>query len=248
MTDKSSAGFFAENKENMAKIKREGNQIVTNAKRNIVFVVGIVVAIVFVIVFALEIIAGMFALLVTAVVLGLMFYIGRLMIASDSMIKQKTNLKLMKMRIELAKNNQIEQLQLMVVHKEEELERSRASRTKIGGQLGKLKSDVDQTEEGSSEHEVGMNIYNNINKAHKNSEKICEMRRVNLVAFKKEVESAKTKKKFTDMAMEILNGIEGFDKAVEEMLTLEAFESVDEGYYETMQELEDTLSDEAIDS
>lgn len=244
---KESVGFgsiLSDNKSTMAKIEEYRSEPVTSKKRNLAFGgmcagVGLLA-----ILFAAQIITGMFAIILTGLTLAGGIYGYKTLKALDPFIQEKLKNTRLKLLIDEARKNAIYQLDNQVLANTQRLASGQAARDKMGGTLSKMKGKLAQTEVGTSFYKKQEELIERVEKAYHQISQYLSDAKVANKEFERKVYEYKQLDALSNMANEALasfNGAAGMD--LKEMLSLESFEAIEDSFHTSLTALENRASD-----
>lgn len=246
-----STGFsniMQDNSQALQKIDKLKNTKITSTPRNLIFGGLAVLGIFMTLVFAVQIITGMFALILTGVTLVGGFLGLRFLKTMDPVIRQKTKNLVMEKMVEEAQENAIYQLDNQVILNKDRLEHARNARNKMGALVQQLKGSIKSENKGKAIYERKMDMLVKVQLAY---ETMCSNLKAGAEAnevFKAKVNEYRDMNKFANIAGEAmaLLGASG-SKELEEMLSLEAFSAIDGNFNTAIISIENSANDMAID-
>ena len=239
-----------ENTEKQKKlIREEQDKPITVSARNMTFA-GLTVAggLTFIL-FAGQIITGMAALLLTGAVTIGGFYGIRFLKSMDPLIRQKTKNAQMKWMMDEARRNSIEQLQNLALAKRQRLEDARTARNKMKAVVQKMRDKLDTSKDKNS------SMYKKQENMLKTVESACIKMAENIdrgakatKQFEEKVEEYRNMDQMSDLFGQAMSM---FDRSgtrhMEEMLSLTAFDSIEEDFNEAIISIDGLTHDMAID-
>lgn len=199
------------------------------------------------IMFAAQIITGMFALVLTASTVGGLFYGLRFLKKADPLIQQKTKNFVMKKMVEEARNNAIYQLENLVLQRESNLSMRRKARTQLVGLIQKLKGKIDPAKAGTPHHTKKVDMVNTLVKAAEQMEQQLEQAAHANAAFESQVREYKILDEATGIFEQALGLIGANESKLDEMLSLEAFDAIDTSYNTALVALDRAVEDAKVD-
>lgn len=231
-----------------ALIKEEQHKPITMTARNLTFAGLTVGGGLMFIMFATQIITGIAALVLTATV-GIGGFLGiRFLKTMDPLIRQKTQNAKTKWMMEEARRNSIEQLQNLVLKRRGKLTDGRAARDKMKGFVQKISDGVDGADESSS-------MYKKQIKMLKTAEGACIKMSTNIDSiaksnklFEVKVEEFRKMDKMNEIfaeAMALFGST--VDDHIDEMLSLEAFDSIETDFNQAVISMDAIAHDMQID-
>jgi hypothetical protein len=248
MTTATGSSMFSDNKLDMQAIKNLKNEPITSKGRNVAFMVVAALLFVMVIMFAVQIITGIFALVLT-VVTGVGGFMGlRWLKSMDKLVKQKTKNTKLKWMIEEAEKNSMSQLQNAVLDNAQKYQNSLDALAKINAQLRSLKSKLD-SDTSSANYKRMSEVISTIEKAY--AQKKITVSKVSKLneEFKEKVEQHKQMKSFSVAAADIQSLLSsGSDAELDEMLSLAAFDSIEMQFNEAVSSVEMSADMDALES
>ena len=230
--------LFEASQARMNEIKEYKQQPITTTGRNVAFA-GLTVGFgLLFIMFAAQIITGVFAAILT-VTAGVGGYFGlKFLKQMDPVIQQKLKNKKLAMMIEEAQENAIAQLQNTVIANGNKLAKARDAVSKVSAQLKHLKGMLRGDPESAS-YKKKVETINVIEKSLSQMKRNVDRMAIMDKEFQKKVEDHVEMKKFADAAGNILALIEkNGDAELDRMLSLEAFASIETDFNEAVSELE----------
>jgi hypothetical protein len=201
------------------------------------------------IMFATQIITGIAAVVLTAVVGIGGFYGIRFLKKMDPLIQQKTKNSAMKWMMEEARKNSIEQLQNLALSKAERLNTARESRNKMKALVMKMKDKIKPENEGSSNHTKKVEMLKRVQDACAQMSKNIDKGAKAHSDFVIKVQEYKDMDSFAEMAGEAMQMFSSSGaETLDEMLSLEAFDSIETDFNEAIISIESSAHDYAIDN
>lgn len=200
-------------------------------------------------IFAMQILSGILALATLAAFTVGGFYLVRVLKQADPLIQQKIKNKVLEKMYEEASAHAIEQLTNHVIYNADKLDQSRKARNSMGALIENLAAKVNATADTSTNkprmlatleklRTAYAQVTNNIDKAaiaHKN--------------FEQRVNDYRDMDKFNKEAGQIMAMFESSGTSkLNEMLTLEAFASIDQDFSTAIISIENSAKDAAIDA
>ncbi len=240
--------IIQDNKNEMNKIKDYKKEPITTNKRDIIFGICIVILLFFIGLFAMQIITGAIALVVSLIVgVGIIFGI-KVLKSADPIIQQKLKNAELKIMFDEARKNATYQLDNQVIKNSERMLNAREARNKMGGMIESLRSAINPANEGKPNYEKKMKMLNKVESAY-------EQIKTNLVKgaesnklFAEKVKDYKDMEKFANMASQAMEFFkEGGGSELEEMLSLESFGHIEDNFNSAMSTIENSTQDMAID-
>lgn len=247
MSSQASSAFSA-NKSDMNAIKSLRDSPITSKGRNIAFMVVAFLLFVMAIMFATQIIAGVFALVLTVVTTVGGFMGLRWLKSMDKLVKQKTKNTKLKWMIEEAEKNAMSQLNNAVLDNAQKYEDSKIALLKINAQLKSLKSKLDP-DTTSANHKRMSEVITTIQKAY--AQKKITVAKVGKLndEFKDKVDQHKQMKQFSDAAADIQSLLSsGSDAELDEMLSLAAFDAIEMQFNEAVSSVEVSADMEELEN
>lgn len=244
LTNSGFASILSGNKEKMAEITAYENKPVTATKRNLLFAGGTIVGLLILSLFVLQIIKGAIAFGVVAVVGVGAFFGLRFLKAADPLIRQKTKNYVLKQMVEEARKNAVIQLENQILTNRKRLEQGRDARNKMGGLVEKLKGKINPKNEGKPTYEKKVQMLERVQNAYN---QICiNMQKAKKadVAFAEKVAEYKDMDSFASIANEAMQMFSDSDnQGLEEMLSLAAFEHIEDEFNVALVEIENKTFD-----
>lgn len=243
------ASILESNKSEMSSIEEFRNTKITAQPRNIIFGGLTIMAALLFLVFATQIITGVFALILT-VVTAVGGFIGlRFLKQMDPVIRQKTRNTKLKWMIEEARKNAIYQLDNQVITNAERLDQARTARNKMGALVEQLRSKISPANAGTANHKHKTELMNRVKLAY---DAMCSNLDKGAGAnkeFKRKVIEYKDMNAFADMANEAMSLLNASGhKELEDMLSLESFNHIESSFNEAIISIENTASDFTADA
>ena len=226
--------------ETQAKIdeltSQEGKKF-TNTLRNVFFLAIMVCVVLFAGMVFLQVIKGLVAIVLTVIV-GFAAIVGiRYMRGLDSVLAEKAHNWALELRIKEARENAITSLKRILLTKKDEVSAAISDRAELVGDLNKLKTELDNSDPQKDRfYKRKKEMYDGLLKAsNKNDDVIRQMQTAN-EEFEQEIKMYESMEKFAATASRLAKA---FDKsAITDMLSLEAFDAIEERYCHAMSELE----------
>ena len=227
----------SETKSKIDELTSQQNKTFTNTIRN-VFFVGILLAILaFAGMIVLQVIQGIFVIVVTVLFgfAGIMAI--RHMRGLDSIIAEKVHNWIIEQRIKEARENAIITLKRILITKKEEVQAAISDRAILVGDLNKLKHELDQTDPTKDRfYARKKDMFTKLQTAsNKNDSVIREMQSAN-EEFEQEIKMFESMEKFAETASRLAKAFD--NNTISDMLSLEAFDAIEERYCHAMAELE----------
>lgn len=236
------------NDQELAKIEKYRKEKLSNTPRNLIFAGLVTLGVLTAGLFALQIIAGVVALAATAVV-GVGGFFGlRWLKSMDVVIRQKTKNQRIKLMREEAKKNATAQLDNQVLLNEERLGDARVARDKMGASIENLKSKVNPANKGKPTYEKKIAVIERLESAyHQVINNLDKAARANKL-FEEKVQEYKDMDAFSQVASEAMELFENTaGHKLEDMLSLEAFNSIDHEFSTALISIENSARDMVID-
>lgn len=246
MSQTTFGSILKENKQKMSDIEKYRSESVTTKSRNYLFMGLTGVTSIMFVLFATQIIAGVFALFLTGVMAVGGWFGYRGIRALSPAIMQKTKNLNIKMMVEEAKRNAVVQLDRQVLENTERLKKGREARDMMGGTLSKMKTELSDSEEdtNSSFYKQKEEVINRVQSAYDHICKYLDSAKAANERFETKVSEYKKLDKLSAMAEAALSTFDsnaGID--INEMLSLEAFESIDDSFHTSLTALENQARD-----
>lgn len=245
-TEKKSAfsSIIDNNKQEMNRIEDYKREKISATPRNLAFVgisfVGLIVASFL----ALQIITGVLAL-ITVAVTGVAGFFGMKWLKHlNPIMKQKMKNKQLKIMMEEARKNAIQQLENQVIDNAGRLGEARQARNKMGSSIEKLKSKVDPANKGKPIYDKKMEVIQRLETAYiQVKENLDKAAKAN-IAFEMKVKDYKDMEAFASEAGAAMALFEATsDSKLEEMLSLEAFNHIDDEFSTALISIENSARD-----
>lgn len=235
-------------KAEIEKIRGYEKEKIKTAFRFVVFGVIIFGSLFAIGLIAAQVIKGIFALLVAGGFVVGAFYAYRYLRNMDPAIAQWLKNKRVKVMIAEAKSNAVEQLTNQVIANEERLSFAREARNKVGGLVLRLKKELEETDINSEWYQRKKELAETVERAYEkvrvNIDRAAEANK----KFDLKVKEYKKMDEFAtiaQVAMQMLNRT-GAD-ALEDALSLAAFEAIDGEFNTALVDIENTARDLDID-
>lgn len=228
-----------DSKQQIANIRKEKNTPVTTTGRNLAYAGLGLFTLFFVGMIAMQIIAGVFAIFATVVFGTLSFLILKHAKKLDPLIAQKTKNFVLEQQLKEAQKNNVVQLKNILLSRHNNLDEAYQARTELGGYLKKLKFKLDQTDKDDTYYSQKKSMYESVEKAFENNGKVLQQAKLSLQEFEKKVRSYESMSEFSAIAGKIAAALETDN--LEEMLSLEAFNSIETEYCNAMAALDTSI-------
>ena len=230
-------------------IKKERDAPITATARNVGFAGFTLAGALVFILFASQIITGIAAFILTAAT-GIGGYIGiRWLKAMDPVIKQKTKNTRLKWLMEDARNNAIYQLENLIIDKKRRLENARSARDKMQALVQKLRDKINPKNKGNPNYEKKVLMLEKVETASDKMALNIDKGAKAFEDFKRKVYEYKDMDSFTSLAGEAMAMFSSTGgKELEEMLSLEAFDSIETNFNEAIISIENSAHDYEIDN
>lgn len=228
-------------------LKEAKDKVFTTKNRNIVFVALLIVGLLAASVVAMQIITGAVALGFAAVVGVGLFFIFKNFDKLDPLVAQKLNNYILSKQIEEARKNNIIQLQNTVLARKQRLKEGRKARDEMGGYVQKLEQKVRASDPNSDPyHKQKVEMFDKIKSAYEANQAMLTRAAQANKEFEMQVEHYKDMEAFANIAGKATKAIKTDD--LENMLSLAAFDSIDDQFNTAMVELEGSVADYAVDN
>lgn len=243
------ASILQENDTKMRSIKAYEKAQISTKARNIAFA-GMTLGTMFILgLFAVQIIQGVFSLVVAgAFCIGSYFGL-RFLKSMDPLIKQKTkNFKIEQM-VKEARIHSIAQLDNQVLKNHKRLQTAREARDQMGALVEGLRSKIDPANVGKAMHTKKTELLNRVKTSYDkivvNVDKAAATNKI----FEEKVKDYKEMDAFAELANAAMSciGSAGVDK-LDEMLSLSAFEQIETDFNSSLISIENSARDMAIDN
>lgn len=237
----------AENQERINQIETFKNAPISVKAQKVTTGVVVVGGVVMASVFAMQIISGVAALVTLGVVGGAGYYATKVIKQADPFIQQKIKNKILEKMYEEASENAIMQLANQVIQNSAKLSDARKARDKMGAMVENLKSKVAKASEGNKPRMK--KSLEKISLAYESVKTNTEVAQKSFSIFEKKVEDYKEMDKFNKEAGAVLALFEknGGDK-LSEMLSLEAFDSIENDFNTALISIENSAHDANLDA
>ena len=187
--------------------------------------------------FSAQIISGILALAMLVVGIPILIWAFIALRKADPYIKQKLDNELLKLRVNEASKNRIEQLSNDLIARREKIETAKKARAKMLGQIKTLEKQLKEANPTSS-------FYNNMKEQFDKFQKAVDLIKDKIQAsiiatdkFEDKVKEYKQYHKFTQTAQELTAALKG-DSTLENMLTDVAFEAIDNDFNTAMADID----------
>ena len=187
--------------------------------------------------FSAQIISGILALAMLVVGIPILIWTFIALRKADPYIKQKLDNELLKLRVNEASKNRIEQLSNDLIARREKIETAKKARAKMLGQIKTLEKQLKEANPTSS-------FYNNMKEQFDKFQKAVDLIKDKIQAsiiatdkFEDKVKEYKQYHKFTQTAQELTAALKG-DSTLENMLTDVAFEAIDNDFNTAMADID----------
>ena len=189
------------------------------------------------IMFSTQIISGVLALAMLIVGVPILIWVFIALRKADPLIKQKLDNELLKLMVNEASRNRIEQLSNDLITRRAKIESAKQARIKMLGQVKTLEKQLKEANKNSS-------FYTNMKEQFDKFEKAVDIIKVKIQTsveatdkFEEKVKEYKQYHKFTQTAQELTAALKG-DSTLENMLTDVAFEAIDNDFNGAMAEID----------
>lgn len=226
-------------KSKIDEIKQERDKPVTELGRNIAFGALGLIFVLFIGSIALQIIAGIVAIFATVVFGVLGFLVLRHARKLDPLIAQKIKNAVLERQLKEAQENNIVQLQNILLSRKDKLDEGIRARSEMKGYLQKLKLKLDQSDSSDIYFKQKQDLYNKVLQAFDKNGQVLQKAKVSLDTFEKKVYHYKEMTEFTKIAGKAMSALE--NDHLEEMLSLEAFNSIETEFCTAMAELDTSI-------
>lgn len=225
--------------ENIDKIKQlqHSAENPSAATRNKLAIGLGVILLVLSIMFSTQIISGVLAFAMLIIGLPTLIWVFIALRKADPLIKQKLDNELLKLMVNEASKNRIEQLSNDLIARRNKIESAKQARTKMLGQVKTLEKQLKAASPDSS-------FYINMKEQFDKFEKAVDIIKVKIQTsveatdkFEDKVKEYKQYHKFTQTAQELTAALKG-DSTLENMLTDVAFEAIDNDFNGAMAEID----------
>lgn len=226
-------------KNTITTLQRERDKPVSDLPRNLVFGGLFLGVIAFVGMIGLQILTGLAVLALTAVfaivsILGIRH--GRKL---DALIAQKIKNYALERQLEEARNNNIVQLKNILLNRQARLDQGYQARAEMKGYLNKMKMKIDQSDETDTYYKQKVDMYNKVKSAFDTNGIVLEKAKISVQEFSKQILHYEGMKEFTEIAGKAMAALD--NDHLEEMLSLEAFNSIETNFCTAMAELETSI-------
>jgi len=242
----SSSGFstiLQKNKDDINQIKTFQNMPVTTKARNIAFTSIVVGSLFFTGLFALQIIQGLFALVMVGCLGVGSFFSLRFLKAMDPAIQQKTRNYRIKVMTEEARKNSISQLDNQVLLKNDQLKAARKSRDNIGAMLKGIESEFRKSDPTSQYHSQKEQLYNTVKTAYEKVVVNVEKAKCDIDEFTEKVNEFKKMEKFSKLINKTLSALGSTNVDLDSILSLAAFEQIEDNFNNALVGIENASRD-----
>lgn len=235
-----STDFNSVKQETQSKIEelvgQEGKTF-TNLLRNVVFAALMVFILVFAGMVLLQVIKGVIAITVS-VLFGFAAIIGmKYMRGLDSVLAQKAHNWMLEQKIKEARENSIIQLKNILLTKRAEVKEAVSARAVLVGDLNKLRNELNNTSpEQDRFYGRKKEMLTSLETASSKNDKAIKSMQVANDEFENEIRMFESMEKFAATASRLAKALD--KNAISDMLSLEAFDAIEERYCQAMAELE----------
>jgi hypothetical protein len=187
--------------------------------------------------FSTQIVSGILALAALIVGIPILIWAFIALRKADPYIKQKLDNELLKLRVNEASKNRIEQLSNDLIARREKIETAKKARAKM---LGQIKTLEKQLAEASPTSSFYKNMKEQFDKFQKAVDLIKDKIQASIIAtdkFEDKVKEYKQYHKFTQTAQELTAALKD-DSTLENMLTDVAFEAIDNDFNTAMADID----------
>lgn len=240
--------ILSNNKQEMTRIDEFRNEVITAKPRNLAFTGLAVGGVLLAGLFAVQIISGIFAIVVTgAAALGGWYGLGFLK-RMDPVIRQKSKNLALDLMVKEARKNAVRQLDNQVLTNEGRLKAARTARDEMGGQVQNLRNQLNPANAGTANYQKKESMVVKLENAYKqiivNINKGADANKV----FAAKVIEYKDMEKFATVAQELMGKLSanGGD-SLSDMLSLEAFNEIEENFNTALVSIENSVNDAFID-
>jgi len=235
------------NESKINELKKFENAPITSTQRNLIFGGLFIFTLAFMVMFASAILSGLAALIGVIVVGVVLFFGGRLMVAADPLIKQKTKNAVIKRMYQEAANNAIEQLSNQVLANVEKLKASREARDKMNALLKRMKSSLKPENIGKPIRIKKEETIKVIEAAYNTMCQNVDMAAEANKKFEQKVNDYREFNSFSELANEAMAYANKDDK-LSDMLSTHAFESIGMEFDSAIAKIENSAKDMALDN
>ena len=241
MTDKNTdfQKVLDSSKDTIENIKKKRDTPVTATPRNLAFVGLFVFAILFIGTIALQIISGIIAIFVTIVFGTASFFILKHARKLDPLIAQKVKNYVLEQQMKEAQENSIIQLQSILLSRKDSLEDAYGARSEMGGYLEKLKMKLKKSDPSDMYYEQKQSVLEKVQRAYNKNGEVLEKAKSSLKAFEEKVYHYKEMAEFTAIAGNAMSALE--NDHLENMLSLEAFDTIETEFCTAMADLDTSV-------
>jgi seryl-tRNA synthetase len=195
--------------------------------------------------FAMQIITGMIAIIATVFTAIGGWYLIKYIKNADPLIQQKIKNKIIKQMFEEASTNAISQLQNQILKNTDKLQSARESRNKMGSAVVRLEAQV-KTASDSNKSRMQETL-NKLKDAYELVKVNVDKAQLSFNEFEKKVNDYKEMDRFNKDAVAILDMFEEDSIGkLDEMLSLESFNSIDDEFNTAVITIENSANDSMI--
>lgn len=250
---KSTGSLFSKILENTDRQKKlitqERDAPITTTARNLGFAGLSIAGLLLFILFASQIITGIAALVLTVGVAVSGFFGIRWLKTMDPLIRQKTKNTKLKWMMDEARKNAIYQLENLIIDKKQRLVNARLARNKMEALVQKMRDKINPKNKGSRNYEKKVVMLKKVEDANTKMESNIDKGANAFADFKIKVAEYKDMDSFAELAgaaMSMFSSSGG--KELEDMLSLEAFDSIESNFNEAIISIENSAHDYEIDN
>ena len=248
VTNPVSMGTFGQilesNKNEMTQIQEFKKAPISVKPRNIAFGGMVLGSGLLFILFASQIITGMFALILTVGTAVGGYYGLRFLKSMDPLIQQKTKNAKLKWMVREARKNAVYQLDNQIVLNKQRLSAARQARDKMGALVAQMESKINPANEGTPNYKRKVAMLQKVDNAYQQMRLNLDKGAKANEDFKKKVREYKDMDSFASLADEAMSllGSSGA-KELEEMLSLESFNEIEMNFNTAIVQIENSARD-----
>lgn len=236
---------FNQSKNKIAEIQSERDKKVTSLGRNLTFGGLGFLMVLFIGAIGLQLITGVIAIFVTVVFGLLSFFLLKHARKLDPLIAQKVKNYVLEQQLKEAQENNIIQLQNILLARKNKLDLGYKARTEMKGYLNKLKMKLDNSDSSDMYYNQKVELYKKVELACKNNGEVLKKAKASLEQFEKKVHHYKDMTEFTKIANKAMSALD--NDHLEEMLSLEAFSTIETDFCNAMAELDTSIEMTDVD-
>lgn len=230
---------ISKSQDRIESIKKERDTKTTSTMRNVIFGSATLASLLIAGMLVLQILTGVFALTVTGL-FGLgAFFVLKNFKKYDKLVAQKIKNHVLGEQLKEAQKNNIIQLKNTVLDRKDRLQEGIQAHNKMGGYVSKIKLKVDNADPSNPFNAQTEAMYERVSKAYDlNKERLLKAKKA-IDEFEQKVYHYEGMAEIAEMASKAMATIA--NNELEDMLSLEAFNSIDNDFCEAMVGLENAV-------